>query len=486
MIRKLALPIPLILGLSSAHSCAEDLRVWLIGGGNNLGNSQGQIEENVRWLEDIFTDRGIEARTYYTHGQGAEGSDDVVYFALPEERDPVLEPILRVYGEGLQYAQKTRTNSLQNIVGSTEKSRLTSSLAEDFSHVGPEDSVLLVYNGHGDIDSSNTLNNNLLLWNNTSLDIGELHELLGHITPEADVRFILTQCFSGSFASLIYEKPGSRSLSPQRRCGFLAESDRREAEGCGLGTNQAEFRDYTTYFFAALNGQTRLGEAIPADEIDLDGSGSVSFREAHLYTLRNAHSSDLSRSTSEVYMERWEPWYLRWNSFGPRSPDNDYRHARDFVAERHQLPAAGLSRLRKEQRLVAEESARAEEARRRQEEIQAKQKAVREALRKELQVALSDVLEVTTEAFVTLPDAELKHLSRVIQNSDLYPSLRDTQAAAERANAQLMTAARDLTQAEKIYRLARLARLETAFARYAGTDARRDLERLISCEAGTL
>lgn len=471
-----------ILALNAVHGSADDLHVWLIGGGNNLENSQGQIEENVRWLENIFSGRGIQTRTYYTHGQGADGGHDVVYFAQPEERDPVLEPILRVYGQSLQYAQKTRTNSLSNIVGSTEKSALTDSLIEDFSQVGPDDSVLLVYNGHGDIDPDNTLHNNLLLWNDTSLNVAELHALFGHIRPEAELRFVLTQCFSGAFASLVYDSPASTSLSPQSRCGFLAESDRRESEGCDLSTNQAEFRDYTTYFFAALNGKTRLGETIPTDEINLDGSGLVSFRDAHLYTLRNAHSSDLSRSTSEVYMERWQPWYLRWNSFGPRNPDSDYRHARDFVARQHQLPAKGLARLRAERQLQAEELARTEQAHAHYREV----RAHRDALQQALATALPDLADINAEYLARMPDAELYQLAQVIQQSDLYPPLVQAQAAAEQATAEWQAAVRDRTQAKKIHRLARLARLEANFARYGSTEARRALERISSCEAGTL
>lgn len=471
-----------ILSASTAYGSTNGARAWLIGGGNNLGNSQGQIEENVRWLENIFSERNIQFRTYYTHGEGAEGDHDVVYFAQPEERDAVLEPILRVYGESLQYAQKTRTNSLKNIVGSTEKHALTDNLIEDFSQVDPNDSVLLVYNGHGDIQPDNTLHNNLLLWNDTSLNVGELHALIGHITPEAEVRFVLTQCFSGAFASLVYETPDGTSLSPQSRCGFLAESDRRESEGCDLSTNQAEFRDYTTYFFAALNGKTRLGEAIPMDEINLDGSGEVSFRDAHLYTLRNAHSSDLSRSTSEVYMERWQPWYLRWNSFGPRKPDSDYHHAQHFVAQQHQLPAKGLARLRAEHRLQTKEQARSEHAYSQYQEVRTQ----RDALQQALATSLPDLPEVNMEYLATAPDAELYQLAQVIQESELYPQLVQAQAAAEQATAQWQSAVRDRTQGKKILRLARLARLEANFARYGSAQARRDLGHITSCESGTL
>src|SRR5690625_6613341 len=89
-----------LLTLSGAPGSASDLHVWLIGGGNNMANSQGQIEENVRRLVDIFSHRGLKTRTYYTHGQGAESEHDVRSFALPEARVPILEPILRGYGQG--------------------------------------------------------------------------------------------------------------------------------------------------------------------------------------------------------------------------------------------------------------------------------------------------------------------------------------------------------------------------------------------------
>ncbi|MFC6755144.1 hypothetical protein, partial [Halorubrum tibetense] len=256
--------------------------------------------------------KGIENYTYYTNGD--DSADDVVYFANPKERDPIHETLLRVFASGLDYAKKTKRNSIGKVDGSTEKATLVASLEAQFALVKPDDKVLIVYNGHGDIEPRDTRKNTLKLWGDTHLTVSELDQLLDKIHPQATVNFVLTQCFSGSFANLIYDNPYSDVRGEQQRCGFLAESDRREAEGCDLGTNEADFRDYTTYFFAALAGKTRLGETIPAAQIDLDRSGDVSLSEAHFYALASADSGDLSRSTSEFILEKEQPWYTRWDS----------------------------------------------------------------------------------------------------------------------------------------------------------------------------
>ena len=88
------------------------------------------------------------------------------------------------------------------------------------------------------------------------------------------VRFVFTQCYAGAFARLAPGPDGNR-------CGFLAESEDREAEGCAAGVDAGDYRDYTTYFFAALSGRTRLGGLLPVNP-DLDGDGQVSLYEAHL------------------------------------------------------------------------------------------------------------------------------------------------------------------------------------------------------------
>lgn len=473
-VRSALLTFLALIALSHSAFLHAETRVWLIGGGNTLENSQGQIEENVRWLQSVFRQQGVSVKTFYTDGSGED--HDVVYFAHVEERDPIWEPILRVYGSGLSYAQRTRRNSLTNIDGSTEKSELTSALTEDFQALNDDDSVLLVYNGHGDINTNDTRKNNLMLWQDSRLSIKELDEVLDQTPASVPVRFVLTQCFSGSFSSLIYENPYSDTLSEQSRCGFLAESDRREAEGCDLGTNQAEFRDYTTYFFAALQQETRIGENIPLAEVDLDRSGDVSFHEAHIYTLANAFSTDLSRSTRETYIEKWEPWFLRWNSFAKTGASNDYSYAASAVRSEHKLPEDGLKLLLKRRDLERSEQEKYRELKNARQAVKEQQEHIRGLIEKSL-----DPMQLED-----LPPKSLKALAEQIQTLKEYSDLVRLQSEVEALNAQKLQLGRDYTQAEKLIRLSRLARLIDQFGRYSGSESREDFERITSCEGGTL
>ncbi|HLF12158.1 MAG TPA: hypothetical protein VJA26_13165, partial [Gammaproteobacteria bacterium] len=271
MIRQL-----LVLTVAAAPVMAET-RVSLIGGGNTVDDSQVQIEANVGWLQTIFRERDIEARTYF--GAGNTGEPDVAYLARPDE-------------SGVRY----RPHRLPDVSGSTRRPELTEALRRDLGSLPAGDDALVIFNGHGGIDSADTRKNYLKLWGDGRMTVSDLESLLDAAPREARVRFVMAQCYSGAFAGLVYDDPQTASGFQGNRCGFMSEAADRLAEGCGLSLEETEFRDYTTYFFAALAGRTRAGEPIEQDVVDRGGDGAVSFRESHFYALLNAHSSDLSRS----------------------------------------------------------------------------------------------------------------------------------------------------------------------------------------------
>lgn len=428
----------------AANSTESSTKVWLIGGGNTLNSSQGQIEENVRWLQESLNASGIEVHTYFTHG--GEDSHDVIYYASKEDRITEQETLSRVYGDGLSFVQLTKKNTLARVDGSTQKDKLLVDLERDFSTVSDGDHVVIVYNGHGDINPKDTRYNSLKLWGDTRLNIAELDQVLDRLPGKTQVSFVLTQCFSGSFTNLVYDNPFSDRLANQSRCGFLAESDRREAEGCDLGINQAEFRDYTTYFFAALFGKTRLGEALPRELIDQDNSGRISFAEAHRYTLATAYSGDLSRSSSEVMLEQAQPWYTRWDSWR-RPPDNHYADIGRRVAEREALPERGMSlvfalfdKIKQKKSLEAEHDA---------------------LLRtlKQQQQTLRQAVDTTPEQLGAMDQASKLQLARELAAHPQFPLLVQSQTALQSLNERVLQSHRALAQAEKILRMNRLARL---------------------------
>ena len=433
----------LVLVAATAPAMAET-RVSLIGGGNTPDHSQAQSESNVAWLQTLFRNRDIEARTYFGAGDTAE--PDVTYLA-PAEVSPGIS-------EGLPTERRVlhRPHRLPDLAGSTRKAELTEALRRDLTSLAPGDDALVIFNGHGGIDRADTRNNYLKLWDDGRMTVDDLESLFDAAPDGAPVRFVMAQCYSGAFASLIYDDPQTAAGFRGNRCGFMSEAADRLAEGCSLSLDEAEFRDYTTYFFAALEGRTRSGEPIEPRAVDRDGDGTVSFRESHFYALLNAESSDLSRSTSEQYLEDWSPWYLRWDSLAENTVSTYWTLA-DELARHYGWEAkpSALAALRGRYARAVDDA----------DERRARANQNLRALR-EQQPAAGSAADARQSQWLEM------------------------QRAAETASRESRDAARMLTQVEKIYRLRQLARLEQALARYGSAEERSRYGQLVQCEAGHL
>jgi hypothetical protein len=424
----------LVLTVATAPALAET-RVSLIGGGNTVEDSQVQIESNVGWLQTIFRERDIEARTYF--GAGNTGEPDVAYLVRPDEPD-------------VRY----RAHQLPSVSGSTRAPELTEALRRDLASLPADDDALVIFNGQGGIDRADTRNNHLKLWGDGQMTVSDLESLLDAAPQRARVRFVMAQCYSGAFAGLIYDDPQTASGFQSNRCGFMSEAADRLAEGCGLSLEETEFRDYTTYFFAALGGRTRAGEPIEQRAVDRDRDGIVSFRESHFYALLNAHSSDLSRSTSEQYLEDWEPWYLRWLP-PAESGSSIYWSLAEALAQRYgwETRPTALALLRGQYARAVDEA----DARR--------------------MLAINELRAIEQE-----PAGEPRGLAANGGSRELVERRR----AVETARRESREASRMLTQVEKIHRLRRLARLEKALEKYGHAEDRSRYRELVQCEAGHL
>jgi hypothetical protein len=452
-----------------------DTRVVLVGGGNELQSSQAQIEANVRWLEDLLLARGLDVATYF--GIGAEPGMDVVYRPGAAGADAGgADAWVRVFGDDALIGARFKRHELQAVRGSTRKSELTSALRRELGALGSGDELLLVYNGHGGLVAENTRNNYLKLWGNDRLSVGELEGLLDTAPAGTTQRFVMTQCYSGAFGALVYDDPHAAEGFMPNRCGFMAESALRQAEGCELDADPTEFRDYTTYFFAALSGVSRLGEPLPLAEIDRDGDGAVSYREAHFHALLAAESTDLPRSTSEQFLEDWSPWYLRWSSTVD-NPGSVYWTLGSELAARYGWPytADALDRAH------ADYAAAASASFRRYHEERARIAALRAELAADYAgrwPGLTDGPSIEK----TAPGEAMAALRADSRYAELV-ALQDGLASYGRAS---LAHERAVTQLEKIYRLRQLARLEGALQRLGSPAARGQYGHLLACEAGTL
>ncbi len=245
-------------------------------------------------MQGILEDENVPTATFFTDADET-GAD--VHYQLPlDQTTKIHEPLTRVFGDWVLHARRYRENDVANVSGSTRRDELIPALYDVINATADTD-LLFVYNGHGSESLTTPDQVTLNLWDNTTLSANELHGIVQART--APFRYVFTQCYSGGFHRLAYENPSAGLvLREAPRCGFTAESAYRLAEGCSASIETDDYRDYTTYFFAALSGNERDGNIISRNP-DTNDDGMTTLREAHLFTLEEAYSTDLSRSTSE-------------------------------------------------------------------------------------------------------------------------------------------------------------------------------------------
>lgn len=450
--------------------------VWLIGGGYDPDSSQAQIEQNVLWVSQLVR-RVPGARTVRTYfDDGDELGHDVK--ELVPLRGGEIEPVRRLYAYGHIAGYRYRNHALPHVDGGTERASLTKKLEREIAGLEAGDRLLLVFNGHGTRSRRDPRGNRLWLWNGTSLDVRELDALLAQVPRAVSVRFVFTQCYAGAFARLAPGPDGNR-------CGFLAEAEDRQAEGCAAGVDANDYRDYTTYFFAALAGRTRLGQPLPVNP-DLDGDGQVSFHEAHLYALRVGESADLPRATSEMFLERWQPWYADWKAIlglNTETPaEGVYAWLAGELMASLDLPAEERALRRELRRLRAAEALEARTLKRRQRELLGRIGAIQRDLRKTVAERWPALERLLREGKEGEGGADLEAATAFLRSQSRYAELAQAQDEHEANENALLASERRASRLDKVERLRKLARLQGRFASQASAAERDAYEKLLACE----
>jgi hypothetical protein len=446
-----------------------------IGGGDSLDSSQGQIEANVIWLNELFSSRDNTLHNFFASGSGIE--KDVIYLD-PQAAPSRMEGLKRIFDNALSDRSVTRHNSVP-ASGSTAKDTLTPALKQLMLTIKPGDETLIVYNGHGGLNPSDTANNYLRTWGKTRITVEDFDQILDKAPKDTTIRFVFPQCFSGAFHNLIYQNPWSHELAEQNRCGFLAQSPFNESEGCTLSVNAREYNDYSTYFFAAVAGQTRTHKLL-ASNPDLNHDNKLSYREAHLYVLLNSTSKDLARSTSEVFLEHWQPWYLKWL---PTKENNGsfYWQAAETIARRNQFEMNSASLHRQYRELTKQFMSYKTQNRTLGKEVEVLQKQ----LQQDLQACWPDLSKGVVLSG-RLPDEKLDAINAYLAQKTEYQTLKNIQEQFLETTAQTNEAERRIAQIDKILRFMKLARLERQFEHYASSADKARYSRLLTCESSFL
>lgn len=268
-----------------AFAAKTPLRVLMIGGGPSKDHNQVAIESNVRYVSRLLLPE-TPLRVLFTDGNPQsvnvqlEGEDKKLYYRapqLPRQDGPAKSPVVRAELNAVAADAETHKN----------------------------ERVLLYFTGHGSpVPRSNYDNNHFDLWEGDAFSVKDLAASLQGFPKATPVAVVMVQCFSGSFGNLLFKDADpTQELIDQKVCGFFASIAQRPAAGCTPEINEAEYKDFTSYFFAALTGTDRMGRPVTGSDYNRDGK--VGMNEAFCYSLLNDDSIDTPVCTSDTFLRRF-------------------------------------------------------------------------------------------------------------------------------------------------------------------------------------
>lgn len=300
-IRSLALGLVVLAGaLSSQLGQAKDFFLTIGGGGSPTGN-QVSLEKNVLYFQRVREVLGIADTSHdILFSDGNDPGRDLQYHdpdaAMPESNLLVAQLCSREDGLWDNY----RTHQVPGIRGPSSRGEIERWFDERVEEIQPGDRVFIYFTGHGG-KGSGPNGNHMHLWNGEKLTVKDFVKLLDRLPDETAVTCVMVQCYSGGFSNLIFEDGDpDRGASAANRCGFFATTHDRVAAGCTSDIDEENYQEYSSFFWAALAGEKRLGDSIARPDYDADGR--TSFEEAHAFTLLESNTIDVSVRTSDALL----------------------------------------------------------------------------------------------------------------------------------------------------------------------------------------
>jgi hypothetical protein len=275
----------------------------IIGGGPNIQNNQVAIESNIRYVERILPRNATRTVLF---GDGKRESKIVQYLEKGEELAPE-ELALRLLLNERTDSKQTRYRAPQsvNLDGPSQRQAIATQFSQLASVANPQP-LLVYFTGHGSPGQSRRdyENNVFDLWSEPGLTVRDLAFEMNKLPKTQPVALVMVQCYSGSFANLLFEGGDPNgALTTRPFCGFFATIKERVAAGCTPEVEEEEYHDFTSYFFAALVGKDRLGRTVKSPDYNRDGKTGMD--EAFYYALINEPSIDIPVATTDLFLRRF-------------------------------------------------------------------------------------------------------------------------------------------------------------------------------------
>jgi hypothetical protein len=266
------------------------------GGGGAPANNEIALEKNLLYFQRTLKKLGFSP---------AEAS---LFFANGNDRSATIR-YLDAKGN-----ERFKSPEIPHIKGAATLANLKAWFDRHSQSGFRNNQLFFYFTGHGLLNEQNPDDNSFLLWQEQQISVREFSQLLDRLPAQTPIAMMMAQCYSGSFANIIYTDGNPQMpLAKQNRCGFYATIKTLPSVGCTAEVNESDYRDYSSSFFAGLSGRSRTGEVVPSADYNKDGK--VSYLEAHAFAKVDEQSTDLPVSTSEVWLQGQSSRLLRDRTF---------------------------------------------------------------------------------------------------------------------------------------------------------------------------
>lgn len=293
----------LVVATATGSSALAADHFLTIGGGYAPEGNQISLERNVEFFATVLAEQRLDNPPHDIYfADGGNRHRDLQFrdpnFSCSTGRRLAIE----LFGDVDVIDIAYRNHELAGVRDATSPRLLRERLGEIGRQMNGADRLTLYATAHGGSGEDETpYNTSLYTWNHRSFRAAELAEWLDQLPQTSPVVLVMVQCYAGGFAHVIYNNADpAEGLSRQLRAGFFAQVHDRPAAGCTPDVNQADYQEYSSYFWAALAGRDRVGTSIIG--ADLDGDGAVSFAEAHAYAVCESETVDIPIRTSDEYL----------------------------------------------------------------------------------------------------------------------------------------------------------------------------------------
>ena len=305
----------LLLLLGSRASIATD-HFLTIGGGYSPTGNQISIEKNVQFFQKMLSEMyssDVPHDIYFSDGNNP-GRD--LQYQDPDVGIPRAQLLLaRIFQQTRYLDLQYRSHEVAGIRGGTSRKNLDKWFSETGQTLTATDRLFIYVTAHGGraIDKKTPKNTGLYLWNSERCQMHEFTVFLKKIPADVPIVTVMVQCYSGGFANVIFKEGNEKQgFTEAPRCGFFATVHNRVAAGCTPDINEDDYHEYSSYFWAALRGQTRTGKPIEIPDYDQDGG--VSLVEAHAYAILTSPTIDIPVKTSDAFLRKYSKLNKRESS----------------------------------------------------------------------------------------------------------------------------------------------------------------------------